>query len=151
MGRKIPRDTVTAAFSSPQNLSGAASLTNLRRLIALELQQVFPEPEVGEVRDGNGVGSAAPLGSTIEICRSNSTFCIACGETHEPADVKPDRTERGNRKWYYRCSGCGTGTMQTRCFGCGSLLHKNGQLMTYHLTVADQISNVVCYECGAGF
>jgi hypothetical protein len=132
-------------------LSGAASLTNLRRLIALELQQVFPEPEVGEVRDGNGVGSAAPLGSTIEICRSNSTFCIACGETHEPADVKPDRTERGNRKWYYRCSGCGTGTMQTRCFGCGSLLHKNGQLMTYHLTVADQISNVVCYECGAGF
>lgn len=132
-------------------ISGAASLTNLQRLIALELQQAFPEPEVGEVRDRNSGRDTGPLGGIIEICRSNSTFCIACGETHEPADVKPDRTERGNRKWYYRCSGCGTGTMQTRCFSCGSLLHKNGQQMTYHLTVADQISNVVCHCCGAGF
>lgn len=132
-------------------ISGAASSTNLRRLIALELQYVFPEPEVGEVPDGNGGGNAARWGNTTEICRSNSSFCIACGEAHEPVDVKPDRTERGNRKWHYRCSRCGTGTIQTRCFGCGTLLHKNGLQMTYHLTVADQISNVVCYECGSGF
>jgi hypothetical protein len=129
-------------------ISGAASLANLRRLIALELQQIFPEPEAGEVRDGSGAGS---WGGTTEICRSTSTFCIACGETHEPADVKPDRTESGNRKWYFRCSRCGTGTMQTHCFGCAASLHKNGQHMTYHLTVADQISNVVCHDCGAGF
>lgn len=129
-------------------LSGAASLTNLRRLIALELQQVFPKPEAEEVRDGNGASS---WGRPIEICRSNATFCIACGETHEPADVKPDLTEKGNRKWHFRCSRCGTGTIQTHCFGCGASLHKNGQQMTYHLTVADQISNVVCYDCGSGF
>ncbi|MFI8683931.1 hypothetical protein ACIGFJ_16360 [Brevundimonas diminuta] len=129
-------------------ISGAASLTNLRRLIALELQQIFPPPESEEVRDEGGAGS---WGGTTEICRSTSTFCIACGETHEPADLKPDRTERGNRKWYFRCSRCGTGTMQTHCFGCGASLHKNGQQMTYHLTVADQISNVVCPDCGAGF
>ncbi|MGO7375077.1 hypothetical protein [Rhizobium ruizarguesonis] len=130
---------------------GAASLTNLRRLIALQLQQVFPEPEVEEVRDGNGDGDNGRWSNTTENCRSNSTFCITCGEAHEPADVKPDRTERGNRKWYYSCTRCGTGTMQTRCFGCGTFLHKNGLQMTYHLTVADQISNVVCFDCGAGF
>jgi len=129
-------------------ISGAASLTNLRRLIALELQQMFPEPEAGEVRDGSGAGSG---GAAIEICRSTATFCIACGETHDSEDVKPDRTESGNRKWYFRCSRCGTGTMQTHCFGCAASLHKNGQDMTYHLTVADQISNVVCYDCGSGF
>lgn len=129
-------------------ISGAASLSNLRRLIALELQQIFPAPEARELRNGS---SAGPWGGTTEICRSTATFCIACGKKHEPADVKPDRTESGNRKWYFRCSGCGTGTMQTHCFGCGASLHKNGQHMTYHLTVADQISNVVCHECGAGF
>lgn len=132
-------------------ISGAASLTNLRRLIALELQQVFPEPEVGEIQDGSGDGDRGSRGDLVEICRSNSTFCISCGESHQPTDIRPDRTERGNLKWYYRCSACDTGTMQTRCFGCGSLLHKNGQQMTYHLTVADQISNVVCHNCGAGF
>lgn len=130
------------------SISGAASVTNLRRLIALELQQIFPKPEAEEVRDGSGAGS---WGGSTEICRSTSTFCIACGEAHEPADVKPDRTTSGNRKWYFRCSRCGTGTMQTHCFGCAASLHKNGQHMTYHLTVADQISNVVCYECGKGF
>ena len=46
---------------------------------------------------------------------------------------------------------CGAGTMQTHCFGCGTAIHKNGLQMTYHLTVADQISNVVCQKCGMGF
>lgn len=129
--------------------SGATSLTNLRRLIALELQQVFPEPVVGEVQGANG--DAGRRGNTTEICLSNISFCIACGKAHEPAGVKPDRTERGNRKWHYSCTECGTSTMQTRCFRCRAILHKNGLQMTYHLTVADQIANVVCHECGAGF
>lgn len=132
-------------------VSGAASLTNLRRLIALELQEVFPEPEAGELDSGSVGGSDDRWAGPIEICRSNASFCINCGEAHEPADVTPDRTDRGNRKWYYKCSRCGTGTMQTRCFGCGTYLYKNGLQLTYHLTVADQISNVVCHDCGAGF
>lgn len=132
-------------------VSGAASLTNLRRLIALELQEVFPEPEAGELDSGSVRGSDDRWAGPIEICRSNASFCINCGEAHEPADVTPDRTDRGNRKWYYKCSRCGTGTMQTRCFGCGTYLYKNGLQLTYHLTVADQISNVVCHDCGAGF
>ena len=40
---------------------------------------------------------------------------------------------------------------QTRCFGCGTAIHKNGLQMTDHLTVADQISNVVCQQCGQRF
>lgn len=151
-GQEHPTGHVHGSIQLAANpISGAASLTNLRRLIALQLQRVFPEPEVGEVRDGNSDGNAGRRSNPAENCRSNSTFCITCGEAHKPADVKPDRTERGNRKWYYCCSRCGAGTMQTRCFGCGTFLHKNGLQMTYHLTVADQISNVVCYECGAGF
>lgn len=123
-------------------VSGGESLTNLRRLIALELQDVFPEPEVEELNAGSRM---------VEVCRSTSSFCISCGASHEPSDVKPALTERENRKWYFKCSECGAGTMQTHCFGCGTTLYKNGLQLTYHLTVADQISNVVCQECGSGF
>ena len=131
--------------------TGGASMINLRRLIALELQKVFPEPEIDASNGGSVGGHEAQRAGPTEICRSTVSFCINCGEAHEPADVTPDRTDRGNRKWYYKCSRCGSGTMQTRCFGCGTFLHKNGLQMTYHLTVADQISNVVCHDCGAGF
>lgn len=130
---------------------GASSLINLRRLIAMEIQEVFPEPEAEEPSGEYAWGDEDPGDSATEICRSTATFCVTCGEAHAPVDVKPDRTERRNRKWYYKCSCCGAGTMQTRCFGCGEFLYKNGLQMTYHLTVADQISNVVCYGCGAGF
>ena len=122
-------------------LSGS-TLTNLRRLIALELQDVLPEPHAEELNGAAG---------RIEVCRSTDTFCISCGKAHEPADVTPDRTEAGNRKWYFKCSDCGGATMETHCFGCGKTLYKNGLQMTYHLTVADQISNVVCQGCGSGF
>lgn len=122
--------------------SSGSSLTNLRRLIALELQDVFPEPQSEELNGAQG---------PIEVCRSTDSFCISCGKAHEPADVTPDRTEAGNRKWYFKCSDCGGATMETHCYGCGKTLYKNGLQMTYHLTVADQISNVVCQGCGSGF
>jgi len=121
---------------------GGASVTNLRRLIAMELQDVFPEPEAETIRGPKG---------DVEVCTATSSFCISCGTTHDVKDVKPDRTMRANRKWYFGCSECGAGTMHTRCFGCGTAIHKNGLQMTYHLTVADQISNVVCQQCGRGF
>ncbi len=150
-GQEYPKDHAHGSIQlAAEPISGAASLTNLRRLIALQLQQVFPEPEAEDVQDGNGEGNVGGWGNTSEKCRSNSSFCIACGEVHEPADVKPDRTQKGNRKWYYRCSRCSSSTMQTRCFRCGTFLYKNGLQMTYHLTVADQISNVVCSKCGTG-
>ena len=121
---------------------GSPSLGNLRRLIALELQDVFPEPGAEELEGVAG---------RVEACRSTDTFCISCGKAHEPADVTPGWTEAKNRKWYYQCGGCGGATMETHCYGCGEALYKNGLHMTYHLTVADQISNVVCPRCGSGF
>lgn len=121
---------------------GGGSVTNLRRLIAMELQDVFPEPEAETIRGPKG---------DVEVCTATSTFCISCGTAHDVEDVTPGRTGRDNRKWYFGCARCGAGTMHTRCFGCGTTIHKNGLQMTYHLTVADQISNVVCQQCGRGF
>jgi len=121
---------------------GGRSLMNLRRLIAMELQDTFPKPEAKTV--------GGPTGE-VEVCTSTLSFCIYCGTTHDVENVKPGRTTRDNRKWYFGCAHCGAGTMQTHCFGCGTAIHKNGLQMTYHLTVADQISNVVCQKCGMGF
>ena len=121
---------------------GGESLMNLRRLIAMELQGVFPEPEAQTLRGPRG---------DVEVCTSTSSFCISCGTTHGVEDVKPGRTTNDNRKWHFGCAECGGGSMQTHCFGCGTAIYKNGLQMTYHLTVADQISNVVCHQCGRGF
>lgn len=121
---------------------GTGSIMNLRRLIAMELQDVFPEPEAKTV--------SGPTGDR-DVCASTSSFCVSCGSTHDLDDVKPGKTSRDNRKWYFSCANCGAGIMRTHCFGCATTLHKNGLQMTYHLTVADQISNVVCQACGSYF
>jgi len=121
---------------------GGGSVTNLRRLIAMELQHVFPEPDAETIRGPRG---------DVEVCTATSSFCISCGTSHDLSNVIPGRTERDNRKWYFSCAECGASTMQTHCFGCATVIRKNGLQMTYHLTVADQISNVVCQQCGRGF
>lgn len=131
-------------------VSAGASTTNLRRLIALELQEVFPEPEF--VRSiANGAEQGDQWVEDADVCLSNASLCIACGKAHESTDVTQGRTVRGNAKWSYRCSGCGTASMRTACFGCRTKLHKNGLQMTYHLTIADHVANVVCPDCGANF
>jgi hypothetical protein len=142
-GQASPTDHARGSIQlAADPVSSGSSLTNLRRLIALELQDVFPEPLAEELNDAAGA---------MEVCRSTDSFCISCGNAHELGDVTPDRTEAGNRKWYFKCSDCGGATMETHCFGCGKTLYKNGLQMTYHLTVADQVSNVVCQQCGSGF
>lgn len=130
-GQDHPTDHAQGSIQLGADLVSAdASTMNLRRLIALELQEVFPEP-------------------VLE--RTNASFCIACGKAHEISDVTQGRTERGNAKWFYRCSDCGATSMRTPCFGCGNELYKNGLQMTYHLTIADYVANVVCPDCGANF
>ncbi|WP_229667018.1 hypothetical protein [Sphingopyxis bauzanensis] len=131
-------------------VSAGASTMNLRRLIALELQEVFPKPEFVQI-NANGAGQSGREDKKAEICRSNASLCIACGKAHGSIDVTQGKTERGNAKWFYRCSDCGTASMRTPCFGCGTELHKNGLHMTYHLTIADHVANVVCPDCGANF
>lgn len=131
-------------------VSAGASTINLRRLIALELQGVFPEPEFVRI-NAEGAGQGNQWDEKPDVCRYNASLCIACGKAHDITDVTQGRTERGNAKWFYRCSDCGTTSMRTPCFGCGTELHKNGLQLTYHLTIADHVANVVCPDCGANF
>src|SRR3546814_12406875 len=83
-------------------VSAGASTTNLRRLVALQLQSEFPEPEFVRI-DAKGFGQNDQWGEKAEVCRSNASLCIACGKAHENTDVTTGRTERGNAKWFYRC------------------------------------------------
>jgi hypothetical protein len=131
-------------------VAGVASTLNLRRLIALELQELFPKPYFAQI-NADGPEHDGTRALIAEVCSSNASLCISCGKAHETTDVRQGRTESGNPKWFYRCSGCGNASMRTPCFGCGNELYKNGLQMTYHLTIADYVSNVVCPDCGANF
>lgn len=112
-------------------------VAHLRRLIALELQSVFSGPE---------------RNPKSKSCTSAS-FCIRCGQKHEPGDIEHKETKKGNSFWILHCTQCGMKTTRTHCFGdgCGMNLFKNGFHLTYHRTLADQISNVVCPSCGEYF
>lgn len=111
---------------------------NLRRLLAMQLQATFPEPIEVET-NGNA------------MFKSNS-FCIHCGTAHQPEDIKPRTTRGGRRSWLLSCSKCGMQSTLTHCYGCNpSPLFKNGLHLTYHKTVADQVTNIVCPQCGQYF
>lgn len=111
---------------------------NLRRLIAMQLQATFPEPDPDAEDDAH----VAPTNS----------FCIRCGTAHESVNVKQHHTQRGNAYWTLSCSECAMQTTRTHCFGCKSgILFKNGLQLTYHKTVADQVTNIVCPQCGKYF
>lgn len=150
-GQNHPTDHSSGSIQlGADPVAAGASTINLRRLIALELQKVFPKPYMAQMSE-----TVAELGyqwgEPDEVCHPSASICIACGKGHEVNDVTQGKTESGNLKWFYRCSGCGNTAMRTPCFGCGSELYKNGQQMTYHLTIADQLSNVVCPDCGVNF
>lgn len=118
-------------------LAPAVGNENLRRLIAMLLQATFPTPsrKVGD--------------STIH---PSNSFCVRCGCPHQPGDLKQQRTQKGNEFWIYECAECGMHTTRTHCFGCKEgVLFKNGLQLTYHRTVADQATNVVCPHCGRYF
>jgi hypothetical protein len=106
---------------------------NLRRLIAMELQAVFPTP--------NSEGTTW----------TSKSFCIRCGTQHAPGDVEHKTTRRGKNYWELRCNDCSMLTVRTHCYDCGESLFKNGTDLSYHRTLADQITNVVCPKCGAFF
>src|SRR3546814_3780267 len=63
-------------------VSAGASTTNLRRLVALQLQSELPEPEFVRI-DAKGFGQNDQWGEKAEVCRSNASLCIACGKAHE--------------------------------------------------------------------
>lgn len=111
---------------------------NLRRLLAMQLQATFPEPMEVEI---NGQ----------RMLKSNS-FCIRCGTLHKVEDVKLRTTKGGRKFWHLLCSKCGMQSTRTHCYACNpSVLFKNGLDLTYHRTVADQVTNIVCPQCGQYF
>ena len=112
-----------------------ATWQNLQRLVALELQASFPTPFQNDDKEW-----------------VSESFCIRCGCHHGTRDVKHHVTKGGYDSWYLICADCGMITWRTHCLsGCGTTIFKNGLIMTYHRTIADQITNVVCPFCGRFF
>lgn len=114
--------------------SDEATMQNLQRLVAMELQASFPKPI--QRTDGEW---------------ESQSFCIACGCRHEKSDVTRSKTGGGHDTWRLECHECGFVTQRTHCFECRAPLFKNGLQLTYHRTIADQVANVVCPSCGAFF
>ena len=116
--------------------SGARSTQHLKRLLAMVLQSSFPEPH--EECDGN---------NTWTSC----SFCLGCGERHVSAAIQAKSMKSGATRWLLDCKHCGVWTVRTHCYGCAAPLFKNGTMWTYHNTVADQVTNVICPSCGSYF
>lgn len=111
----------------------ASSQENLRRLIALELQAAFPPPKRSTSAPGRWI--------------SNS-FCIRCGGEHGSDAVFHKLTKKLEKDyWHLLCTSCEMLTVRTHCFACERTLFKNGTKFTYHKTLADQVTNVVCPNC----
>lgn len=70
--------------------------------------------------------------------------CISCGGA---SNIQKTFTRGGKERFLMNCPNCKQLSVQTVCYQCGTKLFKNGLKWTYHRTKAEQISNVVCYEC----
>jgi hypothetical protein len=114
--------------------SANRSSVHLKRLIALHLQSSFPSPS-----------------PSSEKQRSVFSFCIGCGTKHIPETTRWRTTDKGKTFWLMSCSECQMVTTRTHCYGCDESLFKNGYELTYHQTLADQITNVRCPACGRFF
>lgn len=118
--------------------SGAQSTQHLKRLLTLAFQSSFPAPtQLSEDKD-----------DTIWTSRS---FCIGCGERHDSQSIKAKHTKSGATRWLLDCRHCGVWTTRTHCYSCPTPLFKSGTVWTYHNTIADQVTNVICPSCGAYF
>ena len=116
--------------------SKAAATDNLKRLLAMKFQSSFPKPEQANFE-----------GDEWE----SRSFCIGCGEAHTPQSIRSKHTKGGGRRWRLDCALCGVWTVRTHCYNCKSTLFKNGTRWTYHLTLADQVTNVICHNCESYF
>ncbi|WP_161893014.1 hypothetical protein [Pseudomonas juntendi] len=107
---------------------------HLKRLLTMVFQKAFPEPD----ENGNSTWTSR-------------SFCLGCGECHAPEAIQAKITQSGAARWLLDCRRCGVWTVRTHCYNCKTSLFKNGTLWTYHNTVADQVTNVICPDCGSYF
>ena len=110
------------------------SMENLKRLLGMALQNALPPPEQ-DVYTKQWHGPS---------------FCVHCGSGHEKRSIEGRATKKGV-SWTFRCTECEGWTMRTHCYQCTHTLFKNGTQWTYHETLADQVTNVLCPACGAYF
>lgn len=127
---------------------------HLRRLIDLQLQATFGVPlekvANGEDYSYRNDGFGIPV-QHAELAWSKQSFCISCGKRHTTGDARPYKTKSGNRFWVFNCQGCGMTVTRTHCFKCKTDLFKNHTILTYHNTIADQPTHVICPHCGSYF
>ncbi|WP_242076327.1 hypothetical protein [Brevundimonas diminuta] len=146
---------------------------HLRRLIGLELQARFPKPEpvawdvsprlefeiaatdrsesCPRTRGSGRAQASEDACSCRQTGWSSASFCLACGEKHAVGRITATCTSAGQRYWTFSCEACGFQTKRTHCYGCSAVLFKNSLEYTYHRTAADQITNVICPDCGKYF
>lgn len=114
--------------------SGARSTRHLKRLLAMVFQSSFPAP-LAEGKDREN--------PTWTSC----SFCIGCGERHDTPAIRAKETKGKAMRWLLDCRRCGVWTVRTHCYSCKTPLFKNGTIWTYHTTIADQVTNVICPVC----
>ena len=133
-GQDSPVNHSKGSIQLSAGTEGGGTQHNLRRLIAMGLQAAFAEPLC-----------------TPDDQWTSASCCVRCGARHEPGDVRQKTTRRGRDYWSLHCSQCGMAGIRTHCYQCEQTLFKNGTDLTYHRTLADQITNVMCPSCGAYF
>lgn len=83
-----------------------------------------------------------------QIIDHRNVICISCGSHNIRKELK--LTRAGREKYILTCNDCGLRSINTSCYNCSrKKLYKNGLWWTYHITVALQVSNIVCPSCGA--
>ncbi|WP_157745169.1 DUF2357 domain-containing protein [Luteimonas chenhongjianii] len=113
--------------------SRRAASENVKRLLCMALQEATPEPQT--VRDGQWEASG---------------LCVHCGQALGPGSTRGKKTKKGV-SWTLLCGACKGSSIRTHCYVCSRPLFKNGTQLTYHETLAEQVTNVICPDCDAYF
>tara|TARA_R110001599_G_scaffold337213_3_gene555436 strand:- start:7128 stop:9701 length:2574 start_codon:yes stop_codon:yes gene_type:complete len=120
-----------SVFVSP-SLTYSQSIENLQRLIGLFLQS----------------NTEILYDKSTHALSWHNTACISCGNGNiNSIDMQYRPTAGGNERWEITCRVCSLITVKTVCASCKKTLFKNGPKWTYHRTMAEQTSNVVCPNC----
>lgn len=161
-GQDVPLDHMKGHIWLSPNADPADPQVHLRRLIAQLLQSRFARPTPVDHEDRTqfleGLFETADRGpgeatrDFRDAPRFSASFCISCGRAHGFGDVKTGNTQGGREEWSLGCKDCGMTVKRTHCYDCGGrVLFKNHLGLTYHRTIADQPTHVVCPKCGADF
>jgi hypothetical protein len=126
----------------------STSLDNLQRLIGCFLQQ-NSYLRIQKIPNDNYLQqNLRDTAEQSQIIDHRNVICISCGSHNIRKKLK--LTRAGREKYILTCNDCGLRSINTSCYNCSrKKLYKNGLWWTYHITVALQVSNIVCPSCGA--